>query len=338
MKNIICSLCFLCLLSSSCKELIFDLEYDNNPVGNFESMWSEFDQIYGLFRIKNIDWDSVHQVYRPQINKQSSETELYNVLVAMMTLLNDSHTGLLPTNSDLPQFQSGAGGRIQQVTDFHLDIVKDNYLSDPKTAEPFTYDYLTDEVGYLYIAYEPGEKTVDKLMPEIIDYFKNAKSLIIDIRVNTGGEDRGGQAMASYFTDQMRLYMTSSVKDGPGPDDFTTPEQWYLDPKPTIFSGSLFLLTNRSTVSAGETLALAMRSLPQLSSVGDTTTGAFANAITRELPNGWLYSMSIGEWRAADGTSFEGQGIPPDLVIQNDQATLLQGIDQALEKALEMAQ
>ena len=174
-------------------------------------------------------------------------------------------------------------------------------------------------------------------MPEILDYFKNAKSLIVDVRVNTGGEDRGGQAIASYFTDQRRLYMTSSIKNGPGKDDFTTPEEWYIEPKPIIFDGPLYLLTNRSTISAGETLTLAMRSLPQLTTLGDTTSGAFANAITRELPNGWLYSMSIGEWKAADGTSFEGQGIPPNIVVQNQEDVLLGGTDQALEAAIELA-
>ena len=337
MKNTIITLCLLSLSFTSCQELVFGLEYDNNPEENFESMWSEFDQLYGLFRIKNMDWDSVYQVYRPQISARSSETELYNVLTAMMALLNDGHTGLLPTNSNLPQYQSGEAGRIKQITDFHLDIVKSNYLQRPKEAEPFTYDFLTEDIGYLYIAYEPGEKTIDKYMPEVIDYFKNAKSLIVDVRVNTGGEDRGGQAIASYFTDQRRLFMTSSIKNGPGRDDFTTPEEWYIEPRSITFNGPLYLLTNRSTISAGETLTLAMQSLPQLTTLGDTTSGAFSNAITKELTNGWLYSMSIGAWKAADGTSFEVQGIPPDIVVQNDQGVLLSGTDQALEKAIELA-
>ncbi|MEM6380164.1 MAG: peptidase S41, partial [Bacteroidota bacterium] len=127
MKNTIIILCLCSLGFTSCQELVFGLEYDNNPEENFESMWSEFDQLYGLFRVKNIDWESVYQVYRPQISAQSSEAELYDVLTAMMALLNDGHTGLLPTNSTLPQYQSGEGGRIEQITDFHLDIVKSNY-------------------------------------------------------------------------------------------------------------------------------------------------------------------------------------------------------------------
>ena len=95
-------------------------------------------------------------------------------------------------------------------------------------------------------------------------------------------------------------------------------------------------MTNRSTVSAGETLALAMRTLPQLSTVGDTTQGAFSNAITRELPNGWLYSLSIGDWRAADGTSYEGIGLPPDTVVHNEVQELRNGIDRVLDTAIDL--
>ena len=41
-------------------------------------------------------------------------------------------------------------------------------------------------------------------------------------------------------------------------------------------------------------------------------------------------------WRAADGTSYEGKGIPPDLVIQNQRAVLEAGRDQALEMAIDL--
>jgi C-terminal processing protease CtpA/Prc len=171
-------------------------------------------------------------------------------------------------------------------------------------------------------------------MPDLVDYFSGAEGLIVDIRSNTGGEDRGGQAIASYFTDQGRLYMTSSIKNGPGPDDFTPPEDWYITPKAKTLEQPLVLLTNPATISAGETLALAMLSLPQLTSMGDTTTGAFANAVTRELPNGWLYTISIGDWRTGDGQSYEGLGIPPDSLVQNQANEIRSGQDKVLEAAI----
>ena len=335
MKHIIiAALLFFTL--SSCEKEIFGLAYSDQPVDNFESLWTEFDQLYGLFKVRNIDWDSVYQVYRPQVDNGMDELELYNLLVEVLTVLDDSHVGLLPTNSALPQFQSGIGGRIDTIRDFSLEVVKSNYLSEVQTTEPFTYGYLTPEIGYLHIAWEPDEKTVDKAMEDVFEYLKESSAIVIDIRNNSGGEDRGGQAMASYFTDQERLYMTNSIKNGPGPDDFTAPMEWYISPKEQTFDQELVLLTNRSTVSAGETLALAMRTLPQLTSIGDYTQGAFSNAITRELPNGWLYSLSIGDWRAADGTSYEGIGLPPDTVVYNELQELQSGADQVLDTAIDL--
>lgn len=339
MKNTIFVYFFLVLFfGTACEKVIFDLPYSNEPEANFESMWTEFDQLYGLFRTRNIDWDSVYQVYRPQVDAETTDEELYDVLVAMLTILDDSHVGILPTDSDLPQFQSGRGGRIDTITDFDLDLVKETYLLNMQEEEPFTYGFLNDDIGYLHIQYEPGEKTVDKIMPDIVEFFKNATGIVVDIRNNTGGEDRGGQAMASYFTDEKRLYMTTSIKDGPGPDDFTSPEEWFIEPKSERLDQPLVLLTNPVVISAAETLCLAMRTLPQLTMLGDTTTGAFSNAINRELPNGWLYSMSIGDWRLPDGSSLEGIGIAPDILIQNTVDEIRGGTDKALEEAIDELQ
>ncbi|MEL6256252.1 MAG: hypothetical protein AAFR87_29885 [Bacteroidota bacterium] len=31
------------------------------------------------------------------------------------------------------------------------------------------------------------------------------------------------------------------------------------------------------------------------------------------MPNGWVYSLSIGDWRDAEGVSFEDIGLIPDI-------------------------
>ncbi len=337
MKNSIIIIASLLILTTSCEEYVFDMEYKNTPVENFEALWSEYDQLYGLFEVRNIDWDQVYEEHRPQINNQSSSEELYNVLVSMLTILDDSHVGLYPTNDEFPLFFSGLEGRLKERETFHLDVVKDNYLKEAKEEFPFTWGFLDDQrsIGYLYILGEPGDKQVDKLMPDIIQNLQNAAHLIVDIRNNSGGEDRGSQAIASYFTDQRRPFMQVSIKNGPERDNFTTPDTWYIEPKGITYNGPITLLTNRHTVSAGETLTMAMNTLPTITSIGDTTMGAFANAAYGELPNGWLYSISIGDWRDAEGKSHEGIGIIPDHIIKNQKADLLNGKDEVLESALQ---
>ena len=323
----------------SCEKYIFGLEYDNDPEGNFEALWSEFDQMYGLFKVRGVDWDAVYNQYRPMIDARTTDEELYATFVEMLGLLDDGHVILLPVGTDMPMYTGGPIGRIDTITDFNLDILKSNYLAEPQETDfAILYGWLEEGLGYIHFYnFADGERAFKKEMEPVMDFFREADGLIIDIRGGDGGEDIAGKTVASYFTTERRLYMTTSIKNGPGPDDFTSPEEWYINPQgENTFTNPVILLTNRLTISARETFALAMRTLPQVTTVGDTTAGAFSNLVLRELPNGWGYSMSIGDWRAADGTSYEGVGLPPDEVLQNKRTDVLNGKGEVLERAMEL--
>ena len=340
MKNkILLFLLFLILIVSSCQKEIFGLQYTNDPEGNFEAFWSEFDQLYGLFKVKNINWDDIYAEYRPQVDASTTDEELYFTFVEILEILDDGHITLIPAGTNFPQYIGGPIGDIDTLQDFNLDILKVNYLSAPKETDfAMLYDWITDSIGYVYIHnFADGEKAFAAETETVLQYFKDASALIIDIRGGSGGEDIAGKIIASYFTDQRRLYMTNSIKDGPGPDDFTAPNEWYIEPRGDFqFTNPVVVLSNRETISARETFELAMITLPQVTTVGDTTSGAFSNLVIRELPNGWVYTMSIGDWRAGDGTSYEGIGIPPQVVVQNKREELLDGKDEALETAIEL--
>ncbi len=338
MKNIMI-VCFLTFSLMSCEKIIFGLEYSNNPEDNFEALWSEFDQLYGLFKVRDVDWDAAYDQYRPQVNAETTDEELYEIIVDMLKVLDDGHVFLLPVGTDLPMYKGGPIGRIDTIQDFDLDLLKANYLSNPQETDfAILYDWLEEDIGYLHFYnFADGERVFDREIEPVLDFFKDAQGLVIDIRGGDGGEDIAGKTVASHFTEIERLYMTTSIKNGPGPDDFTDPEEWYIHPRGRFqFTKPVVLLTNRLTISARETFALAMRTLPQVTSVGDTTAGAFSNLVLREMPNGWGYSMSIGDWRAADGTSYEGIGLPPDIVVQNQRVDVLTGQDKALEKAIDL--
>lgn len=335
---IIYPLAIVFLVLSACHKPIFTPAFPNDPIGNFEAFWREFDEVYGLFLVKNIDWDSVYQVYRPQIHGQSTDEELYQVLVKMLEILNDGHTGIVPIGTDLPAYIGGYAGRIDTLHDFDLETLKTNYLQDIQETDDFMlYGFLTEDIGYVHIyGFSDGEKTFDEACATVLEEFKQTKGLVIDIRGGYGGEDIAGKTIASHFTDQKRLYMTNRIKSGPDKYDFTEPEEWFVEPRGEFqYTKPVILLGHRLTISARETFQLAMMSLPHVTTLGDTTAGAFSNNILRELPNGWAYSMSIGDWRAADGKSYEGIGIPPDILVQNKRADLLEGKDLVLEKAIE---
>jgi hypothetical protein len=65
--------------------------------------------------------------------------------------------------------------------------------------------------------------------------------------------------------------------------------------------------------------------------------GAFFDVLTRRLPNGWTFGLPNEVCRTADGTAFDGVGIPPDINVPVfADADVEGGRDPAMEKAIEI--
>lgn len=324
-------------LAVSCDKMLLTEEQPDNPVSNFEVLWKEFDEKYALFGIKDIDWDEQYAVHRPQLESNSTDEALYAVLCSMLDRLNDNHVGLLPTNPELPLYMSGIMGEMDSITDFDLEIIRENYLSESGFEDPFfTYGYVTPDIGYIYIegvSDMPGN--LRKPMENLMERFRDSRALILDVRGGWGGEDLASQFIAGHFTQDRQLFMKTRIKDGPAENDYTDWEEWYVEPKGGIpYTRPVVVLTNRFTISAKEVFCLAMRKLPHVTFVGDTTAGSFSNQINRELPNGWGYSISIGQWVDEQENSYEGKGLAPGITVSNKKQDVLNGVDQALEQAI----
>ncbi len=128
--------------------------------------------------------------------------------------------------------------------------------------------------------------------------------------------------------------MTSKKRSGPQQDQFSAPLNWYVIPQRDHLDSKIVLLTTRYTMSGAETFALALKTSDRVIQVGDTTGGAFSDNISREMYNGWIYTISVGNYRDSNGKSLEGVGIAPDVVIRNSPEEIKQGKDRALEYAV----
>lgn len=333
--RILYTILFIILLSS-CDKILLDEEPSNNPVSCFDNLWNTLNDKYGGFLIKNINWDSVYLVYRPLVNENSTDSQLYTVITQMLDVLNDNHVSLCTTDNRFPLYRSGIYGQIDTINDFDLNIIKGKYLKTARTGGPYTYGMLDDSIGYIYINnFADLPDVIKDDLNDAFEYLKKTKGMVVDDRSGDGGEDMTGKFIAGYFATQSIYYMKSRVKSGAGKYDFTSFEKWYVEPEGKYqYTNPVIVLTNRTTISARETFCLAMTVLPQVIFVGDTTSGAFSNCVYSELPNGWLYSYSIGEWYDANDISYEGKGYPPDIVIQNKKDDILNGKDGILEKAI----
>ncbi|MEO1449903.1 MAG: S41 family peptidase [Bacteroidota bacterium] len=335
------TLIFCLFICVACDQALLHDAPANEPIANLKALWQEVDQKYGLFEVKNLDWDSIYVAHRMQLDEHSTQAETYTVLRDMLALLDDSHVALVPTDPELPFFQGGIYGRLGPMEDFNFDLLKESYLPDMKFAEPFFfYGILEGNVGYIHIeGFSDLPKFAEEAWDQMLTELADTKGLVIDVRGGYGGEDVLGQYIAGRFATTTSVYMKNRIRTVTDLADFSDWIEWTVEPQEGVsYDKPIVVLTHRYTISARETFCLAMKVLPQVTFVGDTTTGAFSNQINRELPNGWGYSISIGDWRDGQGVSHEGIGLAPDIVVRNQKSDVLAGKDEALEKAMEVLQ
>lgn len=335
------SLIIIALIAfSSCKKTLLEPEVSNDPITNFEELWKGYDEWYGLFDVKGVDWQSIHDTYRPLVTDQTSDAELMEIFHSMIDPLNDSHVFIITTENE-PRIESGIFDSLKVQTDFSLDVVQQHYVSDFKHyGAAVDYGTLPGNVGYIHLGdFIPSEKFYEDALDQIFSELQSTNGIVIDIRDNPGGNDATAQYVAGRFAAERKLYMTTRKKEGPSHNDFTPPFEWYVEASgKSQYTKPIVLLTSRWTGSAGETFTLAMNQLSNVTQLGDYTGGAFSDNISRELPNGWFYFISIGDYRAADGASYEGIGIKPDVELVNSKEDILSGTDKELEKAMKLLQ
>jgi C-terminal processing protease CtpA/Prc/Flp pilus assembly protein TadD len=308
------------------------------PEKNFEYLWQTYDRNYALFRPKHIDWSALYKVYRTRVTAKTTDAELFDMISSLLGNLNDNHVRL---NSPDRSFQSGILGEIKQDS-FSLDLIKASLLKNPAKElmnGVFVYGWLTDSIGYFHFNRFSQMEQSAAAIDEIIKEFKDAKAIVVDVRANGGGDDRVGKLIADRFADRKRLYMKTQIRNGPSHDDFTPPKYWYVEPDgPIQFTRPVILLTHRFSVSAAENFTLAMRILPNVTVVGDATSGVFADVYGDRMPNGWRFSVPFKLFVDQDGFCWEGIGVPADIRQTNTKKDLDEKRDKPLELAVALIQ
>jgi hypothetical protein len=339
MKTTMILLALLLVGLAGCNDLTVGPEPANTPGKNFDLLWREYDRLYGLFEVKELDWPAVYGQYRPLVTPGMSEDAFFDVASRMLGELNDGHVWLLKPGPGYRRYDSGpqypTGDFRPEVARAYLQQVHELPGADGPAV---VYGTLPGNVGY--VAFNDLSQLPSwyrKSMKAVLGKLGDAKGLVVDARNITGGDDRSAQEVAGHFATERRLYMTTRFRNGPRHGDFTAPFEWYVSPGgEKRYAGPVVLLTNRTTQSAGETFTLAMRQTGTVTQVGDTTYGIFSDNPQRELPNGWIFTVSTGDFRAADGRNYEGIGLAPQVPVQNRKEEAEAGQDKALEKAIEL--
>jgi carboxyl-terminal processing protease len=291
----------------------------------FQDLWYILDQHYGLFGVKAVDWDALRETYTKRVTEADTDTELFDLFAELLSHLQDKHVWLISSDRvwNCRMEASCSLADIDRITaawkaPFSESLVFSKYLHDKTVySKEIVGGFLDPTVAYLRIsAFSDDTQAVSEAIDQALQTMGGVKTLVVDVRDNRGGSDRGGKAVADRFADRRRLFMTAASRSGGSREELGPPFEWWIEPNgPRQFLKPVVLLINRDTFSAAETFTLAMRVLPNVTIVGEPTAGVFSDTHDLTLSNGWQLTYSIGEWRDAQGNLWEGRGFPPDVVV-----------------------
>lgn len=311
---------------TGCERVFIPKDPVNDPVTNFDILWRTLNERYSFFTYKRVNWDSVYAVYRPRVTPQTTEPELWALMGRMLDVLRDGHVNLR-SEFDLYFYN----WYLDAPANFDQYLLEKYYWGDYERTGSLFNQNLGD-VGYLYYRSFTSPITEAQL-DYLAEKFKGLKGVIIDLRNNQGGNPANGYRLARRLADQRRLVYTTTYKNGPGPADFTPPDEAFLEPSGKPFPQKIIILTNRTTYSAANFFAGMMKAFPNVRLVGDRTGGGGGAPVGWELPNGWWFNFSSSITTLPDGTVIEG-GVEPHIRVNLLESDRQHGRDTILETAL----
>lgn len=189
------------------------------------------------------------------------------------------------------------------------------------------YEMKEGNIGYIQIT-EFDTVTSDQFTEALVTLKEQGmKGLVIDLRSNPGGNLDTVCEIASQLLPKGTIVYTVD-KDGNRVD-------YNCDGK-NEFDMPMVVLVNGYSASASEILAGAIKDYEMGTLVGTTTYGK--GIVQRIIPfsDGTAVKLTVSKYYTPNGINIHGTGIDPDVEIEYDPEAAENGVDNQLDKALEI--
>jgi len=277
----------------------------------FDYLWERFQTLYPSFEYKGMDWKAQRSTYRPRAVRARSQDELIAIAREMLEPLRDLHVWFVdPRGSVVPTYRPSAMANFDRGR-------WERALRDAGivTRAGGAVEGMVGGYPYLFIGSWKAPIDVASL-DLVLARMRDASGMIIDVRTNGGGSDATALAIVSRFTSRPVVASYIQVRNGPAIADLDAPVARVISPRgPWQFTRPVVVITGRGGFSATESFVAAMRTLPNVMVIGDTTGGASGNPATFVLGNGWQFTVPRWLEFGPDHRPIEGRGVAPHLTI-----------------------
>ena len=319
---------------TGCQDMIVNPAASNLNAEDFEATWERVNTVYPYLAYKQIDWDSLYTVYKPRAEGARGD-EIYTLLIELLGELKDRHVYV---KTDGGEYISTYSPRRWLKDKYAYDpVVVRNYFDKELriTGEGrIEYEIIQGNIGYIHMATFDDDYLLN-YFSEALEYVKNTKALILDIRHNNGGSYQNLVAVVSRF-------ITSPLEK---PEFYVLGELIPLEPfEPQgdfQYIYPVVVLINGVCYSTGDIFPEVMKQISTVTVVGDTTAGGSAAATLQVparyiLPSGKIIFVGTADLRRYDGLPWEWIGVAPDILVEQTKEDLANGRDKQLEFAINM--
>jgi carboxyl-terminal processing protease len=185
-----------------------------------------------------------------------------------------------------------------------------------------------------------------KFVATALDYiheFQGAKTMVIDVRGNPGGNASPISIHRALMNRPYREWIEESPSRSGIPSE--RGYEWAelssgpatQRPEVHAFQGKVIILADSGCQSFCEDFVMPFKDSKRAIVVGEATAGTFSMTHYYEFDNGMRMNIASTRERFPDGAQFEGVGIAPDQEVLPTVEDLRSDVDRALQTALKLA-
>ena len=310
-----------------------------NPVdaaGMFDLVWKTVNENYAYFAEKGVDWDAVKTQYQGQFAAEMTEAQFLTALAPMLAELHDPSVLLLNSQGSMVTVLAPPGAANYPA------VFKSTHFSTPAQLLssqfdsgklPAHYSTTANHVTYWAIDNLNANEWTDadglfsclRDMDAVLqkETLVNNDGLIIDLRQTApGGSRQIAEILAGYFTSTSRLYGYAKMRTvGADHNAFGNFEELNvasilsLASSEIVFDNKVVVLVGRHTTGMAEMLAMMLSVCPNVTIMGDTTSGNTGKMLQSTLSSGVKYTIPAAKVYTTAQALVEGVGIIPDVVV-----------------------
>ena len=224
------------------------------------------------------------------------------------------YVGKMPSRDlslyDIQQLLSGQQGTSVELRIMHQGQSRKVAITRAKITQP-TIESRVDEPGIGYIKVTTlAEGKANELKTQLTELVsKGAQKIVLDLRGAANGEIKEGVALANLFVGSGTLAKVV----GKGGKEI---QSFDADSKKVVFNGPLAVIIDRSTASAAEVVAAAVRDQKRGEVIGERTFGAGSEQQSFPLADGGALLITVAKYASSSGKPFMEEPVQPTVKVE----------------------